>query len=56
MIVTLFIIGALTSLGAGFNIVFTPGDWRRDLVWTLGGAVGAILMVLAVLINRGWPA
>lgn len=56
MILALFIIGALTSLGCGFNVFASDSDWKQDLVWTFGGCVGAGLMVLAILFSRGWPA
>lgn len=56
MVLALFVIGALTSLGCGANIFVAKADWKQDLVWTFGGCVGAALMVLAVLFSRGWPA
>ena len=55
MVLTLFIIGALTSLGCGANVVSSKADWKQDLVWTTGGCIGAALMVLAILFSRGWP-
>lgn len=55
MVLALFIIGALTSLGCGSNIVSAKANWKQDLVWVLGGCVGAGLMLLAILFSRGWP-
>lgn len=55
MVLTLFIIGALTSLGCGANVVSAKADWKQDLVWTAGGCIGAALMALAILFSRGWP-
>lgn len=52
MITALFIIGALTSLGCGANIVTTKAPWKQDLVWTFGGLIGAVMMVAAVYIER----
>lgn len=56
MVLALFIIGALTSLGCGANVVTSPSDWKTELVWVAGGCVGAALMVLAILFSRGWMA
>jgi hypothetical protein len=57
MILALFIIGALTSLGCGANVVGSRSDgWKTEAVWMLGGCIGAGLMVLAILLSRGWPA
>jgi hypothetical protein len=50
----LFVIGAMTAIGCGWNIVAAPGNWLRDLIWILGGLCGAGIMVIAILLNTGW--
>lgn len=52
MTVVLFIIGALTSLGCGFNILLASRfSWVFELAWVLGGAVGAAMMIAAIYLN-----
>ncbi|MER8540274.1 hypothetical protein [Mesorhizobium sp. M0768] len=53
MIATIFIVGLLSALGCGFNIVATKNsDWKLELVWTLGGATGGALMLAALYLSR----
>lgn len=53
MTLTLFIIGLLTALGCGVNVMGTEGTWAHELIWILGGFGGAGLMILAIAISRG---
>lgn len=50
---TLFIIGALTSLGCGLNIVtVNRASWQHEAVWMIGGVIGAVIMFAAVWLGR----
>lgn len=53
MTIALFVIGALTSLGCGWNIMSVRSTLRYEIIWLVGGTVGAAMMVTAVLIDRG---
>jgi hypothetical protein len=52
VIIALFVIGALTSLGCGANVVASKSDgWKTEAVWMFGGVVGAAIMIAAVLLG-----
>lgn len=54
MTVILFIIGMMTSLGCGLNIVATKSyNWQTEATWILGGLIGAAMMVAAIWLGRG---
>lgn len=54
MSAVLFVIGALTSLGCGWNVVAAPNrDWKIELVWILGGLIGAGMMGFAAMLVAG---
>lgn len=48
MIPILFGLGVMTCLGAGFNVVFSAGDWKKEAVWALVGLMGVAMMVGAI--------
>lgn len=53
MTVALFIIGALTSLGCGLNVIsVNRASWQHEAIWMAGGVVGAIIMVAAIWLGR----
>jgi hypothetical protein len=53
MTTALFIIGALTSLGCGWNVLVTGrSTWGHELAWVLGGTVGAAMMVAAIWLGQ----
>lgn len=49
MLTTLFIIGALTSLGCG-TLVMTTSRFSglHELAWVIGGGIGAAMMIAAI--------
>lgn len=49
----LFVIGAATSIGCGWNIMVTSAPFRYEVIWLIGGTVGAVMMVAAIMIERG---
>lgn len=53
MVTILFIIGMLTSLGCGINVVATnKTTGLHELAWVLGGIAGAVMMFGAIYIDR----
>lgn len=52
MTLALFIVGLLTAIGCGWNVITASGTWQHDAVWVLGGFGGAGLMVLAIHLSR----
>lgn len=54
MIWTFFIVGLLTALGCGINIVTAEKTrWQHEAVWLCGGLIGVAMMVFAILLERG---
>lgn len=54
MVGTIFIVGLLTSVGAGLQFTTCAGTWKHFAMWALTGFGGAGLMVLAFLLQTGW--
>lgn len=55
MTTILFIVGAVTCLGCGWNITTAKNsNWKVELVWTFGGLIGAAMMAFAALLSNGW--
>lgn len=49
MTTALFIIGAMTSLGCGWNVMTVNNSTgTHELAWILGGFGGAVMMVIAI--------
>lgn len=48
----LFLIGALTSLACGGNVLFGDAKtWHFEALWICGGTVGAAMMGAATWLN-----
>lgn len=53
MLLTLFIVGLLTALGCGFNVVTVErSTGLHELAWVLGGLGGAAIVVLAIILRQ----
>ncbi|MCW1412188.1 hypothetical protein OLZ32_27955 [Rhizobium sp. 1AS11] len=48
MIHVFFLIGALTSLGCGWNVMTCKSNVMFEAVWIAGGAIGAGMMYAAI--------
>lgn len=52
MLETLFVIGVLTCLGCGWNIVcVSGGTWLHEFAWVIGGGIGAAMMIAAIQLS-----
>lgn len=55
MTTILFIVGLLTCLGCGWNVITTSrATALHELAWILGGLIGAAMMAFAMLLGNGW--
>jgi hypothetical protein len=56
MVTTFFVVGLLTSLGCGFNVVAASRHSAlHELAWVIGGIAGAVMMYGAIYVDRIAP-
>lgn len=53
MTTILFIIGLLTCIGCGLNVMKSEGSALHELAWVIGGGIGAAMMIAAIYFGGG---